>query len=221
MSTIFDVSFAAAILPSLIRAAGVSILAALAGFLVAVIGGLLFAALRLYAWPPISIISLAVIEFLRGTPLLVQLSFMFFVLPLWGITMPAMVVGIIGLGLHYSAYLAEVYRGGIESVPANQWEASKALNLSAARTFFRIILPQALVPVTRALGNYLIAIFKETPLLSAIAVTEMMQQAKLIGSETFRYTEPITLVGLLFLVMSLVSAAGVNRLDAWLRRRHA
>ena len=82
-----------------------------------------------------------------------------------------------------------------------------------------MIIPQAIPPVVPALGNYLIGMFKETPLLSAIAVVELMQTAKIIGSETFRYLEPITMVGVFFLVMSLVSAAGVRRVEAWLKTR--
>ena len=94
-----------------------------------------------------------------------------------------------------------------------------ALNLGPLRTFFRIVLPQALPPIVPALGNYLITLFKETPLLSAIAVTEMLQTAKNIGSETFRYTEPVTIIGLIFLALSLVSAAGIRRVEQNLRTR--
>src|SRR6185436_17924407 len=99
-----------------------------------------------------------------------------------------------------------------------QWEASVALNLSAWTTFKDIIIPEAIPPVVPALGNYLVALFKETPLLSAIAVLELMQTAKILGSETFRYTEPITMVGLFFLAMSLVSAALVRLVETWLGR---
>jgi polar amino acid transport system permease protein len=125
------------------------------------------------------------------------------------------------LGLHYGAYCSEVYRAGLEGVHRGQWEASTALNLSSWTTFKDIIIPQAIPPVVPALGNYLIALFKETPLLSAIAVLELMQTAKILGSETFRYTEPITLVGLFFLVMSLVSAVGVRAVEHALNRRFA
>jgi polar amino acid transport system permease protein len=127
---------------------------------------------------------------------------------------------VLAIGIHYAAYCSEVYRAGFENVPRGQWEASIALNLSPWRTFRDIILPQALPPVVPALGNYLIALFKETPLLSAIAVLELMQRAKIIGSETFRYTEPVTLVGLFFLAMSLFSAVIIRELEASLSRRY-
>ena len=87
------------------------------------------------------------------------------------------------------------------------------------RTYTRIIFPQALPPIVPALGNYLITLFKETPLLSAIAVTEMLQTAKDIGSETFRYTEPITIIGAIFLVLSLISAVAIRWVERDFRKR--
>ena len=215
MNEIFDLDFAFSILPTLAEAALVTLQMTFAGFVVALPVGLLLVCLRLFTHPAISYTAIAAIEFLRSTPLLAQLFFMYFVFPLWGIDLSATAIGIIALGLHYGAYYSEVFRGGIESVPRGQWEATTALNLGPRRAFLRIILPQALVPVVPAIGNYLIALFKETPILSAIAVAELMQRAKVIGADTFRYTEPITLTGIFFLVMSLVSAAGVR----WLERR--
>ena len=154
------------------------------------------------AWP-ISVL----VEFIRSTPLLIQIFFLYFVFPKFGVVLDAFTAGVLALGIHYAAYCSEVYRAGFDNIPRGQWEASTALNLSTWTTFRDVIIPQAIPPVVPALGNYLVALFKETPLLSAIAVLELMQTAKIIGSETFRYTEPITLVGVFFLVMSLVSAA--------------
>ncbi|MDA4635977.1 ABC transporter permease subunit, partial [Escherichia coli] len=98
-------------------------------------------------------------DFIRGTPLLVQLYFIFYVLPDAGITLSPLVAGVIGLGLHYGTYTAEVYRGGIDNVARGQWEAARACNLSAFQTWTRIILPQALPPMIPALANYFIAMF--------------------------------------------------------------
>lgn len=215
MNDIFNLGFALQILPTLAKAALVTVEMTVAGFLLALPTGLVLVSLRLYAPRPIALLATALVEFLRGTPLLAQLFFMFFVFPLWGLRLPAAAIGILALGFHYGAYYSEVYRGGIESVGRGQWEACLALNLSPWRGFFRIVLPQALVPVVPAMGNYLIALFKETPILSAIGVAELMERAKEIGSDTFQYTEPITLTGVFFLAMSLVSAAGVR----WLERR--
>lgn len=216
---LIDWSFAAEILPFLAKAAVVTLQATVLGFLLAAIFGLLLAVLRrsprrILAWP-----AAAFIEFIRSTPLLIQLYFLYYVLPEFGFQLPAMVVGVLGLGLHYSSYTAEVYRAGFESIPKGQWEAATALNLSSYRAYRDVIIPQAIPPIVPALGNYLVAMFKDTPLLSAIAVVELMQRAKIIGSETFRYLEPITMVGVFFLLMSLVAAAGIRRLERRLKHR--
>ncbi|WP_338879152.1 ectoine/hydroxyectoine ABC transporter permease subunit EhuD [Achromobacter veterisilvae] len=218
MTPIFDWSFALEILPTLGFALIVTIQATLLGMLVAVTLGLVLAMLRRSRLRIVSLPVAFVIEFVRSTPLLVQMYFLFYVLPLSGVRMSPLATGIVALGLHYATYCAEVYRAGIEAVPRGQWEAATALNLSRWRTAADVVLPQAIPPVVPALGNYLVAMFKDTPLLSAITVVELLQQSKMIGSATFRYTEPLTLVGLLFLALSLVAAWGVRGLEARLQR---
>ena len=217
---LFDWAYTFEILPLLGRAALVTIQATLLGFILAAILGLVFALLRMAPNALISGSTATVVEFIRSTPLLIQIFFLFFVFPNFGITLSAFTAGVLALGLHYGAYCSEVYRAGLEGVPRGQWEASIALNLSAYHTFRDVILRQAIPPVVPALGNYLVALFKETPLLSAIAVLELMQTAKVLGSETFRYTEPITLVGVFFLVMSLISAALIRFVEYRLNARY-
>jgi len=216
---LFDWGFALEILPQLARAAVVTIEATFLGFALAAVLGLVLALLRRSENPWVSTITGGFIEFIRSTPVLIQIFFLFFVFPRFGVVIPAFAAGVLALGLHYGCYCSEVYRAGLDAIPRGQWEAATALNLSPARTYWDIIIPQAIPPIVPALGNYLIGMFKETPLLSAIAVLELMQTAKIIGSETFRYLEPITMVGVFFLIMSLVSAAGVRRLEAWLKTR--
>jgi len=215
---LWDWGYTLEILPALAKAAIITIEATLLGFAIAAILGLVLAILRMMrpaiAWP-----VTVVVELVRSTPLLIQIFFLYFVLPKFGITLDAFTAGVLALGVHYGTYCSEVYRAGLENIPRGQWEASTALNLSPLTTFRDIILPQAIPPVVPALGNYLVALFKETPLLSAIAVLELMQTAKILGSETFRYVEPITLVGLLFLIMSLVSAAAIRWVERSLNRR--
>ena len=188
------------------------------GFLIAATLGLVLALARIAfpwtAWP----ISMAV-ELIRSTPLLIQIFFIYFVFPSFGIVLDALTAGILALGIHYAAYCSEVYRAGFDNIHRGQWEAAIALNLGSWTTFRDVIIPQAIPPVIPALGNYLVALFKETPLLSAIAVLELMQTAKIMGSETFRYTEPITLVGLFFLAMSLISAVLIRSVEKAIRRR--
>ncbi|KOF53520.1 amino acid ABC transporter permease [Achromobacter sp. DMS1] len=218
MNPVFDWSFALEILPTLGAALVVTVQATVLGMLVAVTLGLALALLRRARLAIVSLPAAFFIEFVRSTPLLVQMYFLFYVLPLTGVRMSPLATGVLALGVHYAAYCAEVYRAGIESVPRGQLEAATALNLSRWDTAARIVLPQAIPPVVPALGNYLVAMFKDTPLLSAITVLELLQQSKMIGSATFRYTEPLTLVGALFLVLSLIAAWGVRRLEARLQR---
>jgi polar amino acid transport system permease protein len=220
MNKLWNWAYAWEALPLLAEASVITIKATLMGFLVALTVGLLFAIGRMVGpmWLRWSVGG--VVEFIRSTPLLIQIFFLYYVMPEFGLTMDAMLTGVIALGLHYGAYCSEVYRAGLANVPKGQWEASIALNLSNWTTFKNVILPQAIPPVVPALGNYLVALFKETPLLSVIAVLELMQTAKILGSETFRYVEPITLVGLFFLVFSLVSAALIRRLELHLNAGH-
>ncbi|RBL83108.1 ectoine/hydroxyectoine ABC transporter permease subunit EhuD [Streptomyces cavourensis] len=218
MKPIFDWSFALEILPTLGSALIITIQATVLGMLVAVTLGLALALLRRSRLAIVSLPTAFVIEFVRSTPLLVQMYFLFYVMPLTGVQMSPLATGIVALGLHYATYCAEVYRAGIEAVPRGQLEAARALNMSPWRTAVGVVLPQAIPPVVPALGNYLVAMFKDTPLLSAITVVELLQQSKMIGSSTFRYTEPLTLVGALFLALSLVAAWGVRGLEARLQR---
>lgn len=215
---IWNWAYTLEILPILAQAAIVTIEATVISFVIALVLGLVLAVLRM-SGPVVGWFASAFVELVRSTPLLIQIFFIYFVLPRFGITLDAFTAGIIALSLHYGCYCSEVYRAGLEAVPRGQWEACTALNLNSLNTFKNIILPQAIPPIVPALGNYLVALFKETPLLSAIAVAELVQTAKNLGSEYFRYNEPITIVGLIFLVMSLVSAVGIRWLERRLNRR--
>ena len=216
---IWDWEYTWEILPVLAKASIVTVEATVLGFALAATLGLLLAILRMSKSGWIVIPTAGFIEFIRSTPLLIQIFFVFFVFPEFGVTLSAMTAGVLAIGLHYGTYCSEVYRAGLGNIPRGQWEASTALNLSGYHTFRDVIIPQAIPPVVPALGNYLVALFKETPLLSAIAVLELMQTAKILGSENFRYTEPITLVGVFFLVFSLITAAGIRQVERWLGRR--
>jgi polar amino acid transport system permease protein len=212
--TLWDWGYALEVLPQLVRAMRITLLATVCGMGLALVGGLFLALLRRSRIRALSRFGFWIIEFIRGTPLLIQLYVYFYVLPDFGVRFSPFATGLFGLGLHYSAYMAEVYRAGIDSVPKGQWEAATALNFSRRRTFFTLILPQAVPPIVPAAGNYLVAMFKDTPLLSAITVAELLYTAKDdIGSQTFRYIEPMTLVGVLFLAVSLISARGVRGLE--------
>jgi polar amino acid transport system permease protein len=209
----FDWEYLASLLPLFAPALLVTIQATVAGMTIALSFGLVLALARRAESGWISWPAAAFVELVRSTPLLVQLYFLFYVMPALGVTLSPFATGALGLGMHYAAYCSEVYRAGIESVPRGQWESAAALGLGRVDTWRRIILPQAMAHVVPALGNYCIAMFKDTPLLSAITVVELLQAAKIAGAETFRYLEPLTLVGVLFLLLSLVAAAGIRSLE--------
>ena len=214
----FDWAYVVAIAPPLLRALQVTVGATVAGTVLALVLGLAWTLMRRSRTRFVSTPASWLVEFVRSTPLLVQLYFLFYVAPAAGVVLSPLTAGILALGLHYSSYTSEVYRAGIEAVPRGQWEAAIALDFSRLRTWRTIILPQAIPPIVPALGNYVVAMFKDTPMLAAITVMELLQTAKIIGSESFRYLEPLTLVGVLFLGVSLVAARLVHRLERWGQR---
>lgn len=218
---IWDWDYTIEILPEILRGLGVTLAAVFWGMSIALSVGLLWAILRrsstrLLSWP-----AAGFVEFVRSTPLLVQLYFLFYVLPSLGLRLSPLLTGIVALGLHYSCYTSEVYRAGIDSVPRGQWLAAKALNFSRWQTYRHVVLPQAIPPVIPALGNYLIAIFKDTPLLSVITVMESLQRAKILGKENFRFLEPLTIIGVIFLILSLISGFAVTWLKDRMKVEHA
>lgn len=210
---------ALSILPILLIGLKVTLEATCLGFLLALLLGLVIALmqriqLRIIAWP-IRFIA----EFLRDTPLLVQLFFLFYILPAYGLSLPAFAVGTLALGAQYSGYCAEIYRAGIEAIDRGQWEAARALDLDRWTTYRDIILPQAIPRIIPALGTYLVSMIKDAPLLSAISVLNMLTAAKIIGSQTYDYLIPLSMAGCLFLLTTLIISSLIYRLDRWLPKR--
>lgn len=188
------------------------------GSLISFVLGLVWALLmrtptRWVRWP-VGIVT----EFVRDTPLLVQLFFLFYVLPEWGLTFSALTTGVFAIGLHYSTYTMQVYRAGIEAVPVGQWEAATALNLPMRRTWTAVILPQAIRRVVPALGNYVIAMLKDTPILMVITVLELMGRARLFSQDHFQFTEPITVIGVAFILISYPASLLIRALERRLVR---
>ena len=216
---IFDIHYMIEIAPRLLAASVVTVEATVGGIVVAIIVGLLLAIARLSPIRPLRLAAGAYVEFVRMTPFLVQLFFLYFILPLYGVTFGPFETGIVALGLNYSAYIAEVYRAGIQGVPRGQWEAANALNLSPARTWISIIHPQAIPPVIPALGNYLVVMFKDTPILSTIGIMELLGRALQEANMTYRFFEPLTIVMLVFLALSYPSSIFVDTLERWFKRK--
>jgi|SRR5690606_18200526 polar amino acid transport system permease protein len=207
------------ILPRLLVATGNTLMAAGFGYAIAVVLGLVFALAQRTPSRVLTMIVREAVEFIRSTPLVLQIFFVFYVGPQFGLRLSPWTAGMIAIGLHYAAYLSEVYRGGLDSVPKGQWEAATSLNLSTTRTYFRVIIPQAMPPSLAGMGNYLVGILKDTPMLSVIGVAELMHTANAIGSETYRFLEPYTLVGIIFLALSLPTAAAIRLFEGWLRKK--
>lgn len=213
----FSIDVIIEFLPVFFHGILVTIAATAVGFAFALVVGAVLLAL---IWMPYRIVSIPAkffMEFVRSTPLLVQVYFLFFVLPDFGIRLPAFLTGVLTLGLHHGAFTSETYRAGINAVPKGQWDAAVSLNYSKAKAYIYLILPQAIPVVIPALGNTLIAMIKDTPILSAITVTELMFVANDIGTQRFQYTEPITFAALIYLVLSVVIAALVTKLDRSIR----
>jgi polar amino acid transport system permease protein len=208
----WDWRFAAEIFPLLLRGLVATLQLTVLGSLVAFSLGLVLAVL-LRGPRPVALAARGFIEFVRGTPLLVQVFFLFFVLPDIGVVISPTVTGVIALGLHYAAYTAEVYRAGIDAVPRGQWEAATALSLPRSRVWIGVVLPQAVPRVLPALGNHVISMFKETPILIGIGILDIVGTAREAGGRAFSYDEPYTIAGLLFLALSYPAAVLVRRLE--------
>lgn len=214
---IWDNSYAIDIFPKLLDAFGLTIRLTLLGMALALLLGLIVAVLRYTRIPVVSQVLAFYVLFIRGTPLLVQIFAVYFILPEYGVTLSTFWAGVIVLGINYSAYTAEVYRSGIEALPTGQWEAATALSLPRVRTWTKIVLPQAIASIIPVLGNYLIQMFKDTALLYAIGSLEVMTIARSIGQSSGEFLEPLTIAGLMYLVISFVSSLGIKRME----RRYA
>jgi len=205
--------FAFQILPQMLWATLNTIMAAGVGYAIAAIVGLLFLIGQRTPYKIINVIVREIVEFIRSTPLLIQLFFVYFVGPQFGVTLSAWVCAMITIGLHFGTYLSEVYRGALEGVPKTQWEACRALNFTTLYTYRKIVLPQAFPIAIPGMGNYLVGIFKDTPLLSTIGVAELFHAATAVGGYHYRYLEPYTLVGIIFLALSIPAAMGIRKLE--------
>lgn len=174
---------------------------------------------RLSTVRPVRWLASIYVEVFRGTSALVQLFWFYFVLPLFGVQLPAMLVGIVVLALNAGAYGAEVVRGAIRAVPPGQREAGVALNLTRGQIMRRIVVPQAIPAMLPPAGNLLIELLKNTALVSLITITDLTFRGQLLRSETLRTTEIFTLMLLLYFAVALLITAGVRLLERRVRVR--
>lgn len=214
-----DVSFSWSyffhLVPQMLQGLFVTARATVLGFLIAASLGLVLALLRRSESRWVSYPAVAVIEFVRSTPILVQMFFaQVLVRATPAVNLNALVILFIVVGIHYATYASEAYRAGINSVPKGQWEAATALNLDPLTKWTRIIIPQAVPNVLPTLGNYLVAAFKDVPIGDAVLSTGgVLFMASTIRNVDFRPVEPYLLIGVGFLLVSLPAAWLVRRLE--------
>ncbi|HEY1997263.1 amino acid ABC transporter permease [Paraburkholderia sp.] len=212
---LFDLHGVGEYMPALLKGAMTSLALTLCIMLISLPLGLLIALAKIGRSRIMRTLASIYIEVIRGTPALLQLFYIYFVLPSFGIRFDPFWAGVIGLSINYSAYLAEVYRAGIAAVPQGQIEAAKALGMSRRKMLRLIVLPQAIRVIIPPLGNYGISLFKDTSLVSIVTVKELIFTGQIISSTNFEYVTVFTIIGAIYLAFSYPSALVVR----WLERR--
>ena len=200
-------------LPILLQGAVVTVQVTALSFLLSSAIGLVLALGKLSPVRAVSWAASTVVNVIRGLPIIVQLFYIYFVLPEVGIQLTAFQAGVIGLGIAYSAYQAEIFRAGIEAVDPGQREAALAMGMRPALLMRRVVLPQAFRIALPPYGNTLVMMLKDSSLVSTITVAEMTRQGQLIAASTFQNMTVYTLVALLYLAMSLPLVWGLRRLE--------
>ncbi len=202
-------------LPSLLHGALLTITVSLLAFGLALVFGLAIGIARLSRVAPLRAVMACYIQFIRGTPLLLQLFFIYYVLPYAGIVLTPFVSGAMGLTLNYAAYMAEVFRSGILAIPKGQWEAGSSVGMSRRMLMRRIILPQAIRIIIPSLGNFFVSIFKDSALVSVITMRDLMFSGELLASATYKHFEIFTMVAVIYFLISYPTA----KLVEWIGRR--
>jgi polar amino acid transport system permease protein len=200
--------------PDLLDGLRLTVLLTFASMALAMLLGLLLALARLR--PRQSLIywaSTIFVELIRGSPLLLQLFYIYYVFPFIGIRMPSIMSGILGLMINYGAYLSEVFRAGILAVEKGQWEAAEAIGLRHWLILRLVVLPQAIRIVLPPVGNYFISLFKDTALVSTISIGELIFRGQLIAADTFKYLQVYTIIFFIYVAISIPASLGVKALE--------
>jgi polar amino acid transport system permease protein len=190
-------------LPILLQGLGLTVLVTIGSLVLSTLLGLVWALMRVSGIPVLAWIAKVLVNVIRGIPIIVQLFYIYFVLPDFGITFSALQASIIGLGIAYSAYQAENFRAGIEAIDKGQVEAAQSIGMSWTMTMRRVILPQAVRIVLPPYGNIMVMMLKDSSQASTITVAELALQGRLIASSTFQNSTVFSLVALLYLTMSI------------------
>lgn len=204
-------------LPALFKGAGITILISTASMALAISLGLLLTVCKLYGRPPLSTAAAAYIEVYRGTPLLIQLYILYYGLPNIGISLSPVAAAFLGLGMNYAAYEAEIYRAGLMAVPTGQMEAALSLGMTQGLALRRVILPQALRIATPGVTNDFIALFKDSSLVSVIAMVELTKTYSILAASTLRFFELGLIAAVLYFCMSYPLSLLARRLEERLK----
>lgn len=190
----------------------------IASMAVALVVGLGLALARISHNRLLRIPATAFVELIRGTPLILQLFYIFYVFPFFHLRLGKIEAGILGLALNYGAYLSEVFRAGIEAIDHGQWEASGALGMRRHQILRLVILPQAMRIVIPPVGNYFISLFKDTALVSTISISELVFTGQLIAADSFKYLQVYSIIFVIYLVISYPASLGVRALERRINR---
>jgi len=201
-------------LPLLLRGALTTIQIACVSMALAIFLGLPIAMARLWGPRPVQWAAIAYVEFFRGIPVLLLIFFLYYGLPTIGLKLNAMTAAIVGFGLNYAAYEAEIYRSGIAAIPVGQWEAAASLGMGRRLTFRRIILPQTIRVVLPPMTNDFVALFKDTSLVSVIAVVELTKQYQILAKSSLKYAEMGLVTAALYLMISIPLGVLSRHLEA-------
>jgi polar amino acid transport system permease protein len=202
-------------LPILLQGVWLTVVVTVCSLILSTLLGMVWALMRVSRLRALQRVSSAIVNGIRGIPIIVQLFYIYFVMPELGVTLTALQAAIIGLGIAYSAYQAENFRAGIEAIDKGQVEASESIGMSWALMMRRVILPQAVKIILPPYGNIMIMMLKDSSQASTITVAELTMKGQLVASSTFKYTSVLTMVAILYLVMSVPLILFVG----WLERR--
>jgi polar amino acid transport system permease protein len=200
-------------LPILLQGLWLTIVVTVGSLLLSTVLGLVWALMRVSGIKVLEAISRTVVNVIRGIPILVQLFYIYFVLPELGLTLTALQASIIGLGVAYSAYQAENFRAGIEAIDHGQVEAAQSLGMGWGLTMRRVILPQAVRIVLPPYGNTMVMMLKDSSQASTITVAELTLKGQMLAASTFKNSTVFTLVAALYLVMSVPLIIIVGRME--------
>jgi polar amino acid transport system permease protein len=214
----FDWSVVGAHRDALAAATGTTVLLTVTTMAIAVPCGIVVASVRLYAWAPLRAIATAYVELFRNLPLILVVYWAFYVLPIaTGLGLSPFATGLAALALNVTAYNAETFRAGIGSIRRGQLEAAMALGMSRAQAVRRIVLPQAVRRILPVLASTWVSLFKDTSLVSVIAVTDLAYVAMQIRAQTFRVLEMLTAMAAIYWLLGYPQAKLVD----WIQRRYA